>query len=199
MLETKQLPYLLDLLEDESDEVRNAVVKELSNLGNRLEWKLRNVNPPLNEAKIRIALYLVEDYLNRFSGGIQDIESEIDVKKQRLFLPGHIVHHRKYGYRGVIVDYDMICKAEDDWFSANFTANSEVPPPKNQPWYYVLVDLSNRVTYAAQNNIEEDGRNKKIVHPLLKVFFISFENGYYVRNTKPWPKMGGEENSGDSI
>ena len=55
------------------------------------------------------------------------------------FEPGEVVQHIRYGYRGVIVDFDSACMAPDDWYQSNQTR-----PDRNQPWYHVLVD-GNRI------------------------------------------------------
>ena len=65
------------------------------------------------------------------------------------FHIGQVVEHKRYGYRGVIVDFDMACQAEDSWYEANQTQ-----PGKDQPWYHVLVHRSNGNTYAAEESLE---------------------------------------------
>ena len=51
-----------------------------------------------------------------------------------LFEIGDTVRHRRYGYRGIIVERDLSCKASDDWYLGNRTQ-----PEREQPWYHVLV------------------------------------------------------------
>lgn len=97
-------------------------------------------------------------------------------------LPGQLVVHRRYGYRGVVVDFDMRCKASEAWYRANRTQ-----PDREQPWYHVLVDGSDQVTYAAQSSLNPDESNERIQHPLLDYFFAGFESGFYLRNNQPWP------------
>ena len=97
------------------------------------------------------------------------------------FVPGELVRHRRYKYRGVVVDLDTACMASDDWYSSNQTQ-----PRKNQPWYHVLVDQSLHVTYAAEENLAPDGGGAEITHPLIDEFFDAFQDGHYVRNDRPW-------------
>jgi len=52
------------------------------------------------------------------------------------FYIGQIVAHRRFGYRGVIYDVDPRFMLSDEWY--NRVALSQ--PPKEHPWYYVLVD-----------------------------------------------------------
>ena len=42
-------------------------------------------------------------------------ESFQSASNSPLFAEGEVVHHKRYGYRGVIVRSDLICEAEDDW------------------------------------------------------------------------------------
>ncbi len=95
---------------------------------------------------------------------------------------GSLVRHRLYGYRGVIVDRDPACRADEEWYRSNATQ-----PDRRQPWYSVLVDGTNDITYAAQSNLELDATARPVVHPLVGQFFSRFENGVYIRNERPWP------------
>jgi heat shock protein HspQ len=99
-----------------------------------------------------------------------------------LFRPGQLVKHKRYGYRGVIVDLDPCCTAEEGWYASNQTQ-----PERNQPWYHVLVHNSESITYPAQENLVADRSNQPINHSLIEVFFSSFVDGHYIRNDCPWP------------
>ena len=99
-----------------------------------------------------------------------------------LFTPGQLVRHQRYGYRGVIVDFDVRCLAPDSWYQRNLTQ-----PDRNQPWYHVLVDGSAAVTYAAQSNLVPDHEQQPVHHPLVSRFFEAFDGRKYERNDTPWP------------
>jgi len=99
-----------------------------------------------------------------------------------LFSPGDLVQHRRYGYRGVVVEADSLCQADEAWYQKNQTQ-----PDRNQPWYHMLVDGGMSVTYAAQESLRADEVGERIEHPLVGQFFDSFEAGRYVRNDTPWP------------
>ena len=105
-------------------------------------------------------------------------------EKDPLYHPGQIVRHRRYGYRGVVVDFDLICKADGAWYHFDQTQ-----PDRNQPWYHVLVDGSSNTTYAAQTSLEADERSAPIIHPYLEHFFTEFTGDRYVRNDRPWPSL----------
>ncbi len=98
------------------------------------------------------------------------------------FVIGQVVRHRRYGYRGVIVDFDMVCQANEAWYQKNQTQ-----PARNQPWYHVLVADSDNATYAAETSLIEDNSQAPIRHPLLHTFFDDFVNGQYLRNDTAWP------------
>lgn len=64
----------------------------------------------------------------------------------------------------------------DEWYEA--VARSR--PPKDQPWYRVLVHDSMLETYVAECNLEADASNERIRHPLVDTFFSDFNNGHYL-------------------
>lgn len=99
-----------------------------------------------------------------------------------VFEPGQLVRHRRYDYRGVVVDRDGFCEADDAWYFKNQTQ-----PDRFQPWYHVLVHGSQACTYAASENLIADSSGLPIEHPLLSHFFSEFKEGAYVRNDEPWP------------
>ena len=98
------------------------------------------------------------------------------------FAPGQVVRHKRYGYRGVVVDFDMRCMASEDWYDSNRTQ-----PDRDQPWYHVLVDRSAQITYAAEASLEADPSARPVNHPLVRSFFEAFAGGRYARNDEPWP------------
>lgn len=99
-----------------------------------------------------------------------------------VFHLGDAVQHRRYGYRGVVVDFDLRCLADEQWYQSNRTQ-----PDRDQPWYHVLVDGSEMVTYAAQDSLLADASGEPVEHPLMGAFFESEEGPPYRRNDEPWP------------
>ena len=97
---------------------------------------------------------------------------------QVKFSVGELIHHRLFDYRGVIIDVDRNFQATERWYEA--VAKSR--PPKNRPWYHVLVHESAHSTYVAEQNLEPDDSLEAIIHPMLENFFSRFENGRYIRN-----------------
>jgi heat shock protein HspQ len=99
------------------------------------------------------------------------------------FETGEIIKHIRYGYRGVIVDYDNTCQAPEHWYYSNQTQ-----PDRNQPWYHVLVDGNQQVTYVAESNLAQDQTGKPVVHGMLNLFFSGYneQDNKYQRNDVPW-------------
>jgi heat shock protein HspQ len=93
------------------------------------------------------------------------------------FSVGELVHHRLFDYRGVIVDVDPVYQGTDEWYDT--VARSR--PPKDRPWYHVLVDGSDHATYVAEQNLEPDDALTPIHHPMVEHFFAGFKQGKYVR------------------
>ena len=89
---------------------------------------------------------------------------------------GQIIHHLKFDYRGVIIDVDASFESSEEWYEMMAKSN----PPKDKPWYHVLVNKSTTTTYVAEQNLEEDSSKQPILHPLVDVYFSRFEEGRYL-------------------
>ncbi|MCY4077167.1 MAG: heat shock protein HspQ [Acidobacteria bacterium] len=92
------------------------------------------------------------------------------------FYVGQIVHHLRFDYRGVVFDVDPTFQGTDDWYEA--VARSR--PPKDRPWYHVLVDRGQHTTYVAERHLEPDGRCDPIRHPLVGVLCGDYRDGRYL-------------------
>jgi len=92
------------------------------------------------------------------------------------FAVGELVHHQLFDYRGVVVDVDPDFQGSDAWYDS--VAKSR--PPRDKPWYHVLVHDAQHTTYVAERNLEQDAAPDPIQHPLLQHFFSRFENGRYI-------------------
>lgn len=89
---------------------------------------------------------------------------------------GELVHHRKFGYRGVVVDVDPVFRGTQEWY--DLVARSR--PPKDRPWYHVLVHDAAHGTYVAERHLERDSTGGQVDHPALGEFFDAFVDGRYV-------------------
>lgn len=83
--------------------------------------------------------------------------------------------HHLFNYRGVIFDVDPVFLGSEVWYRQ--MARSR--PPKNAPWYHVLVHGADHTTYVAERNLQPYAGNEFIDHPLLDHYFDGFENGVY--------------------
>jgi heat shock protein HspQ len=92
-----------------------------------------------------------------------------------LFYIGQLVYHNKFNYRGVIIDVDPQFMLPEAWYQR--IAKSR--PPKDQPWYRVLVHNSPQQTYVAQRNLTVDKCQEPINHPEIERYFSGFSDGKY--------------------
>lgn len=93
------------------------------------------------------------------------------------FKIGELVHHQKFGYRGVVFDIDLTFGLTDEWYEQ--VARSR--PPKNRPWYRVLVHNSDHETYVAERHLVADPLGGEVDNPHLDLFFDSFHGDHYAR------------------
>ena len=87
-------------------------------------------------------------------------------------------------HRAIVEDQnEMICRFDPDfrlspeWYEQ--VARSR--PPKDKPWYHVLVHDSDGVTYVAERNLAPSDVTEPIRHPLLERYFDVFHEGRYQR------------------
>jgi len=65
---------------------------------------------------------------------------------------GQLIQHKLFDYRGIILGVDLEFKSTDEWYE--MVARSR--PPKNEPWYHVLVHQKGHQTYVAEQNLQID-------------------------------------------
>ena len=97
------------------------------------------------------------------------------------FKIGQIIHHRLFDYTGVVFDIDPIFQGSEEWYE--HVAKS--CPPKNKPWYHVLVHATEQSTYVAERNLDLEENPKAIQHPLINSLFTKFDGSQYHLKTKP--------------
>ena len=90
---------------------------------------------------------------------------------------GSLVHHLRFGYRGAVVDVDASFQGTEEWYEQ--VARSR--PPKDAPWYHVLVHGASHTTYVAERNLDPDPSGAPIQHPLLVQLFDALREGRYAR------------------
>ena len=91
------------------------------------------------------------------------------------FKIGQIIHHRLFDYIGVVFDIDPIFQNTEEWYEQ--VARSR--PPKNEPWYHVLVHSAEHTTYVAEQNLDIEEQPKAIQNPLINSIFTKFDGLQY--------------------
>ncbi len=91
------------------------------------------------------------------------------------FRLGQLVHHKLFDYRGVVVDVDPAFQGSERWYEA--MARSR--PPRDRPWYHVLVHEAAHRTYVAERNLEVDESGDPVAHPEIAEHFAELRDGVY--------------------
>jgi heat shock protein HspQ len=99
--------------------------------------------------------------------------------KSARFNIGQVVNHRRFGYRGVIFDVDPQFMLSEQWYRQIALSR----PPKNQPWYHVLVDGQRHTTYVAERHLVGSPEPAPINHPMLNDYFDGFNGASYDRRS----------------
>ena len=97
------------------------------------------------------------------------------MNKNARFAIGDLIHHRLFDYRGVVYDVDPQFMHTEDWYELV----AQTRPPKDEPWYRVLVHNGVHETYVAEQNLEPDDSGEPINHPLIDQLFGRFVDGRY--------------------
>ncbi len=96
------------------------------------------------------------------------------------FSMGEIIHHKLFNYRGVIFDVDDSMQLSDEWYEQVAKSN----PPRDKPWYHVMVDNQFHTTYVAEQNLEVDNNHSPIVHPFIDAYFAQIKDGHYILKSR---------------
>ncbi len=99
------------------------------------------------------------------------------------FSVGQIVEHRKFGYRGAIYGVDAEYSQSEEWYQQVALSR----PPRDKPWYCVLVDGSPHTTYVAERHLAASRDCGQINHPLLGRYFGSYDGRQYYPRTARVP------------
>ena len=102
------------------------------------------------------------------------------------FRRGQVIKHKLNNFRGIVVDYDMYFINDDDLYQ-----KCPDKPAKDKPWYYVLVDKANAISYVAEEYLEIDEDDSEIEHTLFHFFFDGYDKNQklYKRNNKTWDNL----------
>lgn len=101
--------------------------------------------------------------------------SEKIPERRAKFAVGQLVHHVLFDYRGVVIDVDPTFQGSASWYQKV----ARTRPPKDKPWYHLLVHDASHTTYVAERNLEADASGEAIDHPLIDQVFDRFTDGCY--------------------
>ena len=133
----------------------------------------------LNGEKIRFSGIDTPELKQICMQGDQKVSCGMNDYKAK-FKIGQIVHHKLFDYSGVVFDIDPFFQSSDEWYEQ--VAQSR--PPKNKPWYHVLVHTAEHTTYVAEQNLDLEKHPKSIQHPLINSLFAKFDGSQYHLKSK---------------
>lgn len=95
---------------------------------------------------------------------------------------GDIVGHTLYHFRAVVVDVDS--HFDDSAFS--FYDTQDMYIDRNQPWYKLLIDDGDDLSYAPEILLCADTSVEPITHPMLQNYLVANpEQGRYISTNIP--------------
>ncbi|WP_210396624.1 heat shock protein HspQ [Motiliproteus sediminis] len=94
---------------------------------------------------------------------------------EAVYAIGQRVRHALFEYRGVIIDVDPVFSLSDDWYQNEAVSR----PPRDRPWYRVLVHNAIHETYVAERNLEADLSDEPVNHPDIELHFSGLVDGVY--------------------
>ena len=100
--------------------------------------------------------------------------------KMAKFQVGGLIHHKRFDYRGVVVDVDASFSGTEEWYDT--MARSR--PPKDEPWYHVLVHNAVHQTYVAERNLDQDDSGEQIQNPEISEIFSGFDGVRYISRAR---------------
>ncbi|MEM1203239.1 MAG: heat shock protein HspQ [Acidobacteriota bacterium] len=105
----------------------------------------------------------------------EPLDHDPENRRCARFGVGELVYHKLFEYRGVVFDVDPVYQGTDEWYEEQARSR----PPKDEPWYHVLVDGAAHSTYVAERNLMADVSEEAIDHPLVPRLFDALVNGHY--------------------
>jgi len=97
------------------------------------------------------------------------------VNDTALFFVGQRIKHKLFGYEGVIIDVDPFFMLSDEWYELM----AKSLPPRDRPWYRILVHNSSHETYVAEQNLDTLEEAGEVNHPDIERYFDSYADGVY--------------------
>ncbi len=101
------------------------------------------------------------------------------VEKIAHFNIGDIVIHKKQGYKAIVVDVDPIFQS-----SGRYTQAAGKKFKNKNPWYRLLVDESNQMTYVEECSLKLLNDDYAIDNPKINQFLVEQAQGYKMIQSK---------------
>ena len=130
--------------------------------------------------KPEMGLNLTPDSDSPIDYGVNRMSESAAKMSTAQFSVGDVVHHKLFDYRGVVIDVDPQFELTEEWYETV----ARTRPPKDRPWYHVLLHKGTHHTYVAERNLEPDRSGEAIQHPLLGQYFTRFSDGRYVTDVQ---------------
>ncbi|KAF1668659.1 F-box only protein 21, partial [Aptenodytes patagonicus] len=104
------------------------------------------------------------------------------------FSVGQVIGHKRFGYSGVIVGWDVKAKAPEEWLQHKY------PPAKqglkDTPHYRILINKANgygkSTAYVPEEEITIIMGVEVVHHPDMKAYFSGYDGSKYIM--QPWLK-----------
>lgn len=122
---------------------------------------------------------------NGFFGG--STEKRSPRPRHVKFRIGQVVRHKRLGYRGVIVGWDLTAKAPAQWLSDNIPRDQI--HYRNQPNYMLLVhslDKQSFTTAYITQELLQGVQHVKVQHPQVDEYFTAYDGSRFL--ARSWLK-----------
>jgi heat shock protein HspQ len=105
------------------------------------------------------------------------LHKKIKMIKKAKFNIGDIVTHKRQGYDAIIIDIDPIFQA-----SGQHNPAAQKKFKNRSPWYRLLVDESNQMTYVEEGSLDYTERQEGIDNPKINQFLSKKDDSGYQSN-----------------
>ncbi|XP_035178187.1 F-box only protein 21-like isoform X2 [Oxyura jamaicensis] len=146
-------------------------------------WLLKTRNWYFGERKIKIANNEAENH----SYFAESTQVRSPKPESIQFSVGQVIVHKRLGYSGVIVGWDVKAKAPEEWLQHKYPpAKQDV---KDTPHYRILINKANgfgkSTTYIPEEEITII-MGLEVHHPDMKAYFSGYDGSKYIM--QPWLK-----------
>jgi heat shock protein HspQ len=103
------------------------------------------------------------------------LTTTVAIPRQIRFTVGELVRHEVFHYRGAVVDVDPFYMGTEDWYDHVYLDR----PARDRPWYLILVDHLDCLSYVPEGNLNRDQDGDPICNRLIDCYFSGFGYGRY--------------------